>query len=383
MINFLIKLFEKGNPSASTDSIYSFQYKIENEDELKKLIELKLANISDEGKNLFEEDLKIGQEYNFDLSWTKFRKYGFYITCEDFIENNNKVAKDQFYIKEIDSKKDKSNFFVKNYLDVISIINFINNISDIKDEENIIFSENKYLKLPIYYKENLLKRDKYIYPLKFIDDFLSDYNKSSSEIKSIFKNELIDFLKEKNKNDKFIFLIENFEDYYKKSKTSYEYYLTNFSFNKIKTELDTAVLDFSKSIRSVINDSQNRLITIPAAILLTLLNINIIETFDFKNGVIIVSSIIFSYLLNLFILNQFSSLKIIEKNIENYKILYLKNNEKESLNLRNLINNQFVDNQKELLRQRCWLKIINTINWLIPISLLVILYLFTINNITF
>lgn len=294
MIDFLIKLFNDANPIKSTDSLYSFQFKIENHEDFSNLVILNPSNIRENGVNIFEDDLKIGGAYDFDLAWTRLRKYGFYITCEDFINNNKKETKEQFYIKEIDSKKNESNFFVKNYLDVIEIIFFLNNLSDIKDEENIIFSENKYLKLSIYYNENILKRHEFLYPCNFINEFLEDYNKSSSEIKTIFKNELIDFLKEKNNNDKFVFLIENFEDYYKRSKTSYEYYLTNFSFNKIKTELDNAVLDFSKNIRSVINDSQNRLIAIPAAILLTALSLNLSETFDFKNFVILISAIIFS-----------------------------------------------------------------------------------------
>lgn len=113
------------------------------------------------------------------------------------------------------------------------------------------------------------------------------------------------------------------------------------------------------------------------------MSLNILETFDYKNLIILISTIIFSFLLHLFILNQFSVLKIIGKNIKNYKHIYLKNNDKEIINLQTLINNQFVDNEKELSRQKFWLKIINTINWLIPISLLIILYLFTINNITF
>ena len=383
MIDFLIKLFNDANTIKSTDSLFSFQFKIENQEDFSNLLNLNPSNIRENGVNIFEDDLKIEREYVFDLAWTRLRKYGFYITCEDFINNNKKETKEQFYIKEIDSKKDESNFFVKNYLDVLSIINFINNISDIKDEENIIFSENKYLKLPIYYKENILKRDKFIYPINFIYDFLAEYNKSSSEIKTIFKNELIDFLKEKNNNDKFVFLIENFEDYYKRSKTGFEYYLTNFSFNKVKTELDNAVLDFSKNIRSVINDSQNRLITIPVATIFTALSLNILETFDYKNLIILISTIIFSFLLHLFILNQLSALKIIKKNIKNYKHIYLKNNNEEIINLQALINNQFVDNEKELSRQKCWLIIICIINWLLPISLLIILYLYTIKNITF
>lgn len=383
MIDFLIKLFNDANPIKSTDSLYSFQFKIENHEDFSNLVILNPSNIRENGVNIFEDDLKIGGAYDFDLAWTRLRKHGFYITCEDFINNNKKETKEQFYIKEIDSKKNESNFFVKNYLDVIEIIFFLNNLSDIKDEENIIFSENKYLKLSIYYNENILKRHEFLYPCNFINEFLEDYNKSSSEIKTIFKNELIDFLKEKNNNDKFVFLIENFEDYYKRSKTSYEYYLTNFSFNKIKTELDNAVLDFSKNICSVINDSQNRLIAIPAAILLTALSLNLLETFDFKNFVILISAIIFSFLLHLFILNQFSALKIIGNNIKNYKHIYIKNNDKEVINLQALITNQFVDNEKELSRQKCWLRIICIINWLIPISLFIILYFYTIHNITF
>lgn len=384
MLHFLKKIFSETRIIHKTEKAFTIKYCIENDDELAKLNILQIGNIKDnEGKSIYE-DVKVNFHYTFDIQWTILRKHGFFITCNDFI-NNYKIEENnnEFYILELE-KENNTKYFYSNFLVLKKIYKFLDEISEaISDDEYLIFSEKKYLKIPKKFTESDISKNFYTLESQSFENFRNTYEKSSDEIKIIAKNELIEFLYNYKEEIRLVEFFKGFEEYSKRCLVSYEYYYTSYNFNKIKTELDTAVLDFSKSIRSVINDSQNRLITIPAAILLTLLNINIIETFDFKNGVIVVSSITFSYLLNLFILNQFSSLKIIEKNIENYKILYLKNNDKEILNLQDLINQQFVDNDKELIRQRRWLKIINTINWLLPISLLIILYLFTINNITF
>lgn len=384
MLHFLKKIFSETKIIHETERAFTIKYCIENDDELAKLRILKIGNIKDnEGKSVYEE-IEVNLCYTFDIQWTILRKYGFFITCNDFI-NNYKIEENnnEFYILELE-KENNTKYFYSNFLVLKKIYKFLDEISEtISDEDYLIFSEKKYLKIPKIFKESDISKNSYTLENKYFENFKNEYEKSSDEIKIIAKNELIEFLYDYKEETRLVELFKGFEEFFKRCLVSYEYYYTNYDFNKIKTELDNAVLDFSKNIRSVINDSQNRLISIPAAILLTALSLNILEIFDYKNLIILISTIIFSFLLHLFILNQFLALKIIGKNIKNYKHIYLKNNDKEIINLQTLINNQFVDNEKELLRQKFWLRIICIINWLIPISLLIILYLYTIKNITF
>src|SRR5690606_22982018 len=108
--------------------------------------------------------------------------------------------------------------------------------------------------------------------------------------------------------NRFSYLIKNFKRFYEKCEVSYSYYLTNFSYNKLKIEVDNAVLDFSKNIRSVINDSQTKLIAIPAAFLFLCIEIDWQNSWGLKSFIIVIASLLFSYLIDIFILNQTASL---------------------------------------------------------------------------
>ncbi|WP_312082159.1 MULTISPECIES: hypothetical protein [Epilithonimonas] len=374
MINFLIKLFKEGEAEVSTPSTYTFNYHIESTDELDLLVKLNYTNIRYNNKNISEDDVKVDSKYSFDLVWSKFRKYGFYIKCEDFLIHNKKESKDDFYILEIDSKRDIKNCFVKNYLDNISLITYVDELSEFKEDENIIFSENKYLKLPIEYSEKDLDKTLFLFPENFSENFLKYFRCSTKEIQYIFKNELIDFLREKPEKERFKFLLKNLESYYNQCLRSVDYYLSNYSFNKIKLELDNSVLDFSTKIRSVINDSQGKLITIPATAVLAFSTFDFFDPFNIKNFVIVLASATFAYLMNIFINNQVTALDIIKNNISNYKAIFKNKNKEEISDINSITSSVFFKTENELLEQRKMLFNIKVINWLIPIIIIAFLF---------
>ncbi|PSD44222.1 hypothetical protein C7E23_03090 [Elizabethkingia anophelis] len=106
----------------------------------------------------------------------------------------------------------------------------------------------------------------------------------------------------------------------KKCNTSFEYYLANFSFNKIKLELDNSVLEYSKSIRSIINDSQTKLVAIPAAFVLGVSQIDFANPFLLKNFLIVASSFfIFLHTLHFHKKIKKNAIEIISDNLSNYK----------------------------------------------------------------
>ena len=135
----------------------------------------------------------------------------------------------------------------------------------------------------------------------------------------MFLNQFITFLKTVDENERFSYFIFNIVNYHEKSISSYQYYLRDFSYNKLKVELDSKALEFAQKIQTVINDSQTKLIAIPTVFDL------VIATFDFdkilssKNVGAIISLFIFSILLQLFLDNQRSALKFIKQNIDSYK----------------------------------------------------------------
>lgn len=72
------------------------------------------------------------------------------------------------------------------------------------------------------------------------------FKKNNSEEKLLFINELMEFLSNVTEENRFVYLLQNFNEYYSKSIDSFQYYIRNFSYNKLKSELDNAILDYSK-----------------------------------------------------------------------------------------------------------------------------------------
>ena len=192
--------------------------------------------------------------------------------------------------------------------------------------------------------------------------FLSDlFNNSDSDKKLLFINELIDFLSPYNENDRFRYLLLYICEFISKANNAYQYYIRNFSYNKLKSELDNAALEFSKKIQTVINESQTKLIAIPAAFVLSAANIEFNNILSIKNITILISLYIFAVLIGIFLNNQSSVLKMIDKNIQSYKDTFDSNN--------SVVKEAFTLVDKELKKQKTRLLVTQFINWGIPVLL--------------
>lgn len=150
----------------------------------------------------------------------------------------------------------------------------------------------------------------------FIDILKSD---TTIDKRNVYLNQLIEFLSDKDEVIRFSFLIQNFNDYIKKSSSTYNYYLRNFSYNKLKIELDSKALEFYQKIQGVVNDSQSKLIAIPAALVLCFSTLNYDEPNSIKNYMILLGLIMFCVFIQIFINNQKSAIDFIKENIDYYK----------------------------------------------------------------
>jgi hypothetical protein len=110
-------------------------------------------------------------------------------------------------------------------------------------------------------------------------------------------NELVEFLDGLEDEVKFSYLIRNFELYFDKSIATYNYYLRNFSYNKLKLEIDSKAIEFNQKLQAVINDSQTKLIAIPTAFVLVLSSLDYEKINSHKNIIASLGLFIFSILL--------------------------------------------------------------------------------------
>ena len=117
------------------------------------------------------------------------------------------------------------------------------------------------------------------------------------------------------------------------------------------------------SLQSVINESQTKLIAIPTVFVLAFISFDYSDLLSTKNVFTIISLFIFAILIQLFLNNQFSTLRFINENITSYKETFKRNDI-------DRISSKFslVDKEREKQKKRLFL--IDAILWLIPISLL-------------
>lgn len=332
-----------------------------------------------ETKNALENDdydNKINEIINLEFSLAHLNSIGFYESCEKFVLKNKYGRPDEtYYILELKSFSTEHLAFFKNFNSIIDFINSIKNISkhtytDVDEEKAIIFSEDRALILPfLFTASSVINLNEHA--VEKIEFLSNAYKEKNSEKRMLFVNELIDYLLLINENDRFEKLILDTSLLYEKSENAFQFYLRDFSYNKLKIELDSKALEYSQKIQGVINDSQTKLIAIPTAFVLVFAAFDFSEPFQIKNIIAILSLLIFSLLLQLFLNNQKSSLRFIWDNVLSYKATFIKNDVEK-------ISGKFSLVEIELNKQKSRLYFIEVLLWFLPISLLSV-WLFLIN----
>lgn len=329
-----------------------------------------------ENKNIVENsgyDNKPGAVIDLELSIARLNGIGYYQTLETLIlRNKYAYPANLFYVSEVGKFSDDSDIQVyHNLKSVIELMDAIKAVAkhsytDVDTDYAIIFRDDKALSLQLMYKSHHL-RNMTSEDTEQIKSITEVFSESNTERRLLYINELIDFLLPIFENIRFGSLLEMISEFNDKCNNAYQYYLRDFSYNKLKIELDSKALEFTQKIQAVINDSQNKLVTIPTAFVLVFAAFNFKEPGDIKNIASIISLFIFAILIQIFLNNQFSSLAFTETNIATYRATFSQNNMEKFGQRFNQVSSE-LDKQKKRLRLVTW------ILWLIP-GLLSILWI--------
>lgn len=323
------------------------------------------------------QDIKNGDCIDIKCSLMKLSQIGYYYSCSLFITNNKYCfPANDFHITEIGNNSCENKEFLLKYKSIISLVYAIKTIAkhsyrDIDTDIVIIFREDKSLFLSLIYDESDIKSI-YTQDAENISRIANIFQEVDSDKKFLFINELIEFLSGKEEQIKFKYLLGNANDFLTKANNAYLYYIRNFSYNKMKTELNSVILDYSRKIQSVINDAQTKLIAIPVAFILTATSMSFKTVDSTKNIILVISLFVFTILIEIFLRNQNSALNMIKNDIKAYKATFSNNNQ--------VVAESFAKVDKEFNKQEIRLNAIRTITWAIPISLTIVLIYLFFNN---
>jgi hypothetical protein len=323
---------------------------------------------------------KIGNKVNLELTLSRLNTIGFYENFQVFIIKNKYIEPESiYYILEYKAFSNEPTRIINNYRIILALIESIEHISkhiyfetDLKF--SIILSEDSSLVIPLEYNPTDCELITGNLP-DIMSNTIQIFKENNSEKKLLYLNELLSFLIPIENEIRFSYLIQNLETYFQKSNSAFQFYLRDFSYNKLKVELDSKALEFTQKIQGVINDSQTKLIAIPTAFVL------VIATFDFekiisnKNIGSIISLFIFSVLIQLFLNNQRSTLKFIKQNIDAYKETFTQNIISQTSKSFNLV-------EIEFNKQDYRLKIVEVILWSIPLGMLCFSMYLLFNNLS-
>jgi len=323
------------------------------------------------------KNLQVGQTARLRLYPQRLSDSQYFETVDELLRlSSQEYPTKRFYVFDLDfdSAGAVTNELITKFRFATKLITYLRGISDYQKERELVFFQAKSLILKTdYTREDLGDLSK-------VDDLIAHITNSadSEERKIIFVNELIAALAGiAVRTERFPHLLSHFDDIFANYKKSHGLYLEQYSFQKIKSEIDKEIFDYSKQVQGVINDAQTKLVTIPAAYLVIVSQFDLSGQKLYFNLALLLSSIVFGILLDVLIRNQNSALTFISGAVSRFQTTI--DGKKVSV-LGDDFNASFDTLNEQINRQRCYLRIIRTLIWLTPIFALGLFILSLIGN---
>lgn len=313
----------------------------------------------------FYGDASINDTITFSIDWENLLSLKIYRTKEEFIRANQRGISSNFYIDENNCYHDSQSDFLELYKNVIQLRNSLTNLarhSFIESGEDcIVLSNNQQsivMRLSYEISKGLEQKRKLIGSFASVLEIQSEKQKLYiAELVQFYLNRYQSSLNE---------LLNEIEEIYDRCENSYEFYLSNFSSNKLRLEIDSKMLDYTTRLQGVINDSQSKLIAIPTAFVLAAASISF-KSDDMilgsKNIAVLISLLLFAGLIQIFLSNQFSTLDLIKESLKEFKSSY-------SACKIDFVNESFLRVEKIWKEQHRRIFITNILLWVVPVVLI-------------
>lgn len=116
--------------------------------------------------------------------------------------------------------------------------------------------------------------------------------------------------------DRFRHLLKNWLTLKEKFTHAYKMYLANFSWEKVRAEVDKEKLEFVKKLNATVTDIQTKLVAIPAAFLLIAAQLKNVGRFDISNLIVVIAAVVFAALIGFMVWNQLHALTAINGDVK-------------------------------------------------------------------
>lgn len=205
---------------------------------------------------------------------------------------------------------------VTQYLHACRLYQLMRSVADLPDDgqNRMVFLQRHDAKLTLslrYDKAQLLA-------LTDLDEFASTFVDSThhkDQKRTIIRTSLIELFKSESHID-FGQLLQRFEDFMERVRNAYAMYVAEFTFEKIRAEVEKDNLDSTVKLQKTITDIQNQLLAFPVAVFLAGVQMSSEPTLTIKNTVVWLGCIVFVGVTLMLISNQRYTITAIKREVE-------------------------------------------------------------------
>ena len=271
---------------------------------------------------LEEKDFLVEHDPNSRQIECSFVNTGFYKDLDSFLLNANRRVKSpsRFYLADFDYLHKVDELVVPasvlHYLQATKLFVLLEKLADHTgskgNEKTLIFlNKNKVEITSEYGKDDL-------HDLTGLSDFEKDFSLSEThkeQKQTIIKTALLELFEGRN-GLKFSELLAKFSDFVEKVQANYDLYIAEFSFQRVKHEVEKEKLEAMVKLNKVFSDIQNQLLAVPAALVLIGGQMQNTGHFEPKNALIWFGALIFALFMDLLVRNQRHTLEAVNNEIE-------------------------------------------------------------------
>lgn len=301
--------------------------------ELKATLEFLLQeeNIDDSGLSIHHanpEMLSVGQTVRLSVSPPRL---GLGILAKDMDallaipKAHIEERRNYFLVAERYAAKDSNPpTIIQHYRDLLAFVQLLKESAAYleADKKELIFIHEGKFTVPVSYTaQDLLSLDSESIA-KIRDSFVDDTHKEQRL--AILADTLIGLLKGTPPTDRFNVLLSHLSEFYSKYADGYRLFVSNFSYDKVISELELAKVEYTGKIHKAFTDIQNQILGIPVATVVVATQMKSASQIGYEfwmNIAVLAGCWIFVMLVGLLICNQRHTLTVLGGEINRQKTL--------------------------------------------------------------
>lgn len=190
-----------------------------------------------------------------------------------------------------------------------------------QDKSELLFLYEGKFSIPIRYSQSDLFGLDLFYLDKIKESFTHDLHREQKL--AIFSTCIIEMSKGVGLLERFNYILSHLGDLYNKLSEGYSIFSSDFSYKKIRDEIDAAKVDFTQKIHKALTDIQNQVLGIPIATVISTTQMKSSQSFVEYNFIIntsiLIGSFIFAIMVWFLVQNQIMTLNVLKKDVENQR----------------------------------------------------------------